>query len=340
MSVAPLTARELGCFVAIAHKHLKAGPLQELCQIASLASSGNAGAYSAQYGEPMEVECAEAIETIALDYLADRRDMVADHFGPLAYNMVANDGKIYVAPGVEAEDVGQLEAIKVLGERERRAKEWQDSERRRAKRAKENAEAFNEIGQLPVFSKDEIIAKMQAANAHRIILAEWHVDMSDLQTDYHGGRTGRVVVIGFGKGKRENFQQLRVAAGRFPPTAHMGMGKDLYKPRVVFLNDIPNVNGRAYWKGSYSPWHRELCHDVVCSTLIEAAEHIMTKGDPHPVSVDGQLAQFGWRTDHDSYENRENWSMGGGNYLGTSRYGGWKVQSTARLYDNRYEMFA
>jgi hypothetical protein len=101
MSVAPLSAQEFGCFVAIAHKHLKAGPIPQLCQLASMASSGNAGAYSAQYGDPMEPATAEEIEAAALDYLADRLDMVTSHFGPLAYNMVANDGRAYVAPGYE-----------------------------------------------------------------------------------------------------------------------------------------------------------------------------------------------------------------------------------------------
>jgi hypothetical protein len=35
-----------------------------------------------------------------------------------------------------------------------------------------------------------------------------------------------------------------------------------------------------------------------------------------------------WRITEESIEHRENYSMGGGNYLGDSRYGGWTVYST------------
>jgi hypothetical protein len=42
---------------------------------------------------------------------------------------------------------------------------------------------------------------------------------------------------------------------------------------------------------------------------------------------DGQVAQFEWQIDCQSIEHRENYSMGGGNYLGRSRYGGWMVKS-------------
>ena len=59
MSVAQLTAQELGCFVAVCHKHLKAGPIDKLAGLACLASHGNAGAFSAQYCEPMEPASAE-----------------------------------------------------------------------------------------------------------------------------------------------------------------------------------------------------------------------------------------------------------------------------------------
>ena len=40
MSVAQLTTRELGCFVAICHKHLAAGPVEKLAGLAALASHG------------------------------------------------------------------------------------------------------------------------------------------------------------------------------------------------------------------------------------------------------------------------------------------------------------
>jgi hypothetical protein len=348
MSVAPLTAQELGCFAAIAHKHLQAGPLADLCELAHQASHGNAAAYTAQYGDPMEPEAIEDIEAAALDYLAERRDMVADHFGPIAYNMIENDGTAYAAPGVQISQGHTL--IATINEIEDRARKWQDGEHRKMKRAEENAEAFNEVGQLPVLTKAEIEAKMKAAGAERIIIASFMVNESDSYTDYHGGRTGRTVVIGFGKGKRESFRQLRAAAGKFPPTAHMGPGKDIYKPRVLQLDDVVS-NGSGHWKGSYSHWHRELQqddhgHDVDFSTEAEALAWIAKKGAPEPIQFntgkpEEKLVRFGWDIIHSSYEQRENYSMGGGNYLGTSRYGGWKVTSRSGTYavTDRCEVF-
>ncbi len=336
MSVAPLTAQELACFVAIAHKHLNAGPIPQLCQLASMASAGNAGAYSAQYGEPMEPETADDIETLALEYLAERRDMVADHFGPLCYNMIANDGSAYAAPGVEVgQDADVLTTIRTL---EKKASAWQEGERRKAERAEQNARAFNDIGQLRVLTRAEIEAKKQAAGAQRVIIAEFCIDESDLQSDYFGGRTGRVVVIGFGKGKRENFRQLRAAAGKFPPTAKMGPGKDIYKPRVVLLDDVIS-NGTAYWHGSYSHWHHELDRDVQFGTEAEAQAYTAEKGQPYEIGFDGKTVRFGWEIIHESYEQRECYSMGGGNYLGTSRYSGWKVRSYDAPRLDRYEFF-
>ena len=339
MSVAPLTAQEFGCFVAICHKHLEAGPLSQLCQLASLASSGNAGAFSAQYGESLDVCDASEIEAAALDYLAERRDITADHFGPLAYNMVANDGTAFVAPGVQA--TTQCGLLDTLQELERRAHEWQDAEHRKMERAEQNAAAFDDVGQLRTLSREAIDEKRKAAKCDRIIVAEYRVDESDCQTDYFNGRTARVVVIGFGKGKRESFRQLRKAAGQFPPTSHMGPGKDIYTPRVVMVDDVVS-NGAAYWKGSYSHWHHELDDTGRKSfpTEVEALAYIAEKGDPEEIVFDGsKVVRFGWKIEHGSYENRENYSMGGGNYLGTSRYGGWKVTSTTSLWKPECEVF-
>lgn len=336
MSVAQLTAQELGCFVAIAHKHLKAGAIGELCQLASMASAGNAGAFSAQYGEPMEPESPESIERVALEYLAERRDMVKTHFGPIGYNMIANDGSAFAAPAVEIKQDADI--LTVLRNLEDRAHKWQDGERRKAERAEQNAVAYNDVGQLPVLTRAEIESKMKAAGAERVIIAQFCVDESDSQSDYYGGRTGRTVVIGFGKGKRENFRQLRAAAGRFPPTAKMGPGRDIYKPRVVLLDDVVS-NGTAYWHGTLSHWHHELDRNVQFATEAEAQAYIAEKGEPHPIGFDKTTVRFGWEVLHDSYEQRENYSMGGGNYLGTSRYGGWKVKSYAKPGLDRYEFF-
>lgn len=333
MSVAQLTARELGLFAAIAHKH--AGqPLPSMLELAGRISDGNCGAWSGTYQDRIEPADDDEIERWALDYLAGRREMVDDHFGPLVYNMVANDGKAYVAPGVEAtggQGAAVLAAIRAV---EEKCKTWQQAAAREKRRAEEDAASFDDIGQLPKLTAAEVAERMKAAGANRVIVAEFRVDQSDSQSDYCGGRTARRVVIGYGTGKRESFRQLRKAAGAFPPTADMGPGQDIWKPRVVLLEDVKDGGGGGYYKGSYSHWHRELEDGAHCRTRAEAEAWIADKGEPESIGFDGQTVRFGWRIDCESYEHRENYSMGGGNYLGSSRYGGWQVRSQEGIGEN------
>ncbi len=336
MSVAHLTTQELACFVAIAHKHLKAGPIAKLCKLAEIASSGNSGAYTAQYGEPADPSTATEIEGMALDYLADRRDMVADHFGPITYNMVTNNGVVYATQYTTTTD-HENAVITAINKLEKAAHKWQDAEARKLNRAEQNAVGYNDIGQLTTMTGEEIEATMQARKMGRIITAEFCVDESDSQTDYWGGRCARTVVIGFGKGKRENFRQLRKAAGDFPPTAHMGPGLGIFTPRVVILEAFKS-NGAYYYEGSYSHWHSELDNngDLQFSTREEAEAYTREKGEPSEIHFDGsQAVQFGWEVNETSYEHRECYSMGGGNYLGAGRYSGWRVSSATGLSTSR-----
>ncbi len=315
MSVAQLTARELGLFAAIAHKH--AGqPLPVMLELAERISHGNCGAWAATYSDRMEPAEPDEIEQWALDYLAGRREMVDDHFGPLAYNMIANDGGAYVAPGVNVPggQGGQLlAAIRAI---EEKCKAWQTREQTAKRLAEEDAASFDDIGPQSYLSGAEVRQRLAAAGASRVIVAEFCVDQSDSQSDYYGGRIVRRVVIGFGTGERESFRQLRRAAGAFPPTANMGPGRDRWQVRVYFEDGPPN-----------SFRHSGTCGPVF-STKAEAEAWIkaeMTKGND---SSDGIRARLhGYVFDCHELENRENYSMGGGNYLGTSRYDGWKVRS-------------
>ena len=95
---------------------------------------------------------------------------------------------------------------------------------RRLQRAEENAAAFDDIGQLRTVNGDTVAVLCREAGADRVILARHTVDESDGYTDYYGGRTTRTVVIGFGKGKRENFRQLRKAAAAFSTDRPPGPG--------------------------------------------------------------------------------------------------------------------
>jgi hypothetical protein len=58
------------------------------------------------------------------------------------------------------------------------------------------------------------------------IVAELRVDDCDSMTDYYAAHTERYVVIGWRKGKREDFKQLRKAAGLYPDTQHLGPDAD------------------------------------------------------------------------------------------------------------------
>jgi hypothetical protein len=48
-------------------------------------------------------------------------------------------------------------------------------------------------------------------------------------------------------------------------------------------------------------------------------------------SYEGVDAKLAWMVSGTMPENRENYSMGGGNYLGFGRYSGWRVSSTYGL---------
>ena len=55
-----------------------------------------------------------------------------------------------------------------------------------------------------------------------VIVAQFDASDSDMMTDYHAHHSTRTVVIGYRSGTRENFRALRLAAGTFEPTSHLG----------------------------------------------------------------------------------------------------------------------
>jgi SAM-dependent methyltransferase len=66
------------------------------------------------------------------------------------------------------------------------------------------------------------ILDKRPADAAALIVAELAEDRSDPMTDYFGHVTVRRVAIGWRTGQREDFRQLRRAAGAWPDTAHLG----------------------------------------------------------------------------------------------------------------------
>lgn len=171
--------------------------------------------------------------------------------------------------------------------------------------------------------------------AKAVILAELEEDQSDMMSDYFGSRTVRSVALRWSRHTRDLFPELRKAAGTFEPTRFLE--HDRYTPRVVLASDVPNANGTAYWKGSYSHWHSELERDEnralrTFPSEAEAREWAERQGPPDSISFDGLSAHFEWTILHDSVEHREKWSMGHGYYLAVSKYSGWQVRKVGLWY--------
>lgn len=182
--------------------------------------------------------------------------------------------------------------------------------------------------------------------AGAIIIAELRINESDMQTDYHGHTTGATVAIGWRTGKRENFKQLRKAAGEFSHTAHLGIGRDIYeahsgedqshpnpwstRKRLCGLPDEHNFDGNDI--GSALNFTTEAEAIEAAKLCIKGALELraaLEAGELKSYCCGWGLAvlDHGYTIEHESVENRENYSMGGGNYLGYSRHGGWVVQS-------------
>jgi hypothetical protein len=162
-----------------------------------------------------------------------------------------------------------------------------------------------------------------------VIIAELEQDVSDSQTDYFASRTVGRVILAPSRHTRDLFPEMRKAAEILPETSHLGIGKGRFSPYVAISKNFIS-NGSCYYAGSGSPWHRELdkdenYRDFVFSTLAEAQAFTTQKGDPEPVSFDGEVIPFEWKIREEEIEHREKYSMGKGFYLGTSHYSGWQV---------------
>lgn len=162
---------------------------------------------------------------------------------------------------------------------------------------------------------DKLLAK-KPGWAYCAIIAEEVEDESDCTTDYHGHKTLRRVLIGWRRGKREDFHQLRTAAGRYEPTKHLGVGKDVWTVRVWTEPKPANENSfrpsRSFYAKNGTRWW---------STEEEARAAITAAGESE--------APYGYELQRESVEHRENYSMGAGNYLsaGGRDSSGWKVKS-------------
>lgn len=261
MSVAQLSARELGAFVAcvIKSERFSEFNLDQLCKLAEMVSASNLFAFAATYrGEQFETVSADEVEREAL-YLLRDNEHITTHFGPLLYNCISNDGQYFWGGQLVDHQHPFFVGLKGV---ETAASEWQESKQREIKRKEENARAFDQVGQLQEMSQSDIRAMADKHGKARVIIASFHVNESCSYTDYWGCRTAREVVIGFGKGKRESFKQLRASAGTFEPTKHLGPGRDQWTARSVWDHDstdneareasMYDNGGQSYCKGQWS----------------------------------------------------------------------------------------
>jgi hypothetical protein len=313
MSVAHIDCINLGSFAAAAVRHNLA-TLADLVDMLAAVSAANAAALADQYGDQVDTADRDEIEAQALEILADRID--AAGWPPLAYNCVTNAGRDYLAADV----ADQLRDI------ETRCSKLADYDDRTAARAEDDAVAYDDVPQLRTMDAAAIAQAMADAGADRVIVAKFRVDESDSHSDYWGHRTSREVVIGFGRGKRESFAQLRKAAAAFKPTADYGPGRGRWFAYPVVDSDFVLGSGEHMYQGSRSPWHSDN-HAGPLPTRAAAEAH--AAGIPlQPIAVDGKLIPIVWHVREEKIEHRENYSMGGGNYLGDSRHSGWTVSSS------------
>lgn len=168
-----------------------------------------------------------------------------------------------------------------------------------------------------------VLDRLRPTNAQALIVAELREDDSVIMTDYFAAHTTRTVAIGWRTGSREDFKQLRKAAGRFEFTAHLGPDCDHYTVRSVWTERDPQ---NRFYKGDH--YVHGALHGQTFTKRAEA-ERAIAEAEPLGTCDGVALA---YEIGKESIEHRENYSMGGGNYLGLSRFSGWIVRSRELKY--------
>lgn len=203
-----------------------------------------------------------------------------------------------------------------------------------ADRAAESDQKWKEERRAAEASAAALMAK-KPDWAAALIIAELRQDDSDSMTDYFAHSITRVVAIGWRKGKREDFRQLRAAAAGFPGTEHLGPGCGDFSVRSVWESDCPKYD---HYAGSSTPIGRDTrrIEDATYSTREAAQAAIDSTKYPNGHDCgyrtrDGEhlTGRIVWKICESEIEHRENYSMGGGNYLarGSRHSSGWAVRS-------------
>ena len=108
---------------------------------------------------------------------------------------------------------------------------------------------------------NQVMAK-KPAGAKALIIAEYHVDASDVMTDYFASHTRRTVAIGWRYSSREDFKALHTAARQFSETA----GTDFTEHRDNHSMGAGNYLSDHGWAGAGTGWLIK-SRDLPCTYL-------------------------------------------------------------------------
>jgi hypothetical protein len=161
---------------------------------------------------------------------------------------------------------------------------------------------------------DALIAKAPA-NACAVIICEFRVDDSIHETDYFASHATTRMAIGFRTGSREDFRQLRAAAALHPETDYMRPGTSLWTASIYYEKPGSTLPPEGHVE--------RIEHEGTEAEFNAKLDELLKEMPEH--DEEGKV-----RTVHkheESFEHRENYSMGAGNYVGRSKYSGWIVKS-------------
>lgn len=158
--------------------------------------------------------------------------------------------------------------------------------------------------------------------AEAVVLAQLWVTDRDPYADYSNSyaEEGKSVYLAWSRTARNNMQELRKAASKFPETEMFGPGYGIYKPYVIHAD--------TYRKGQRSEWHREMHQDdkrdqLEFRTMAEAQQHIDKQGKPRDINAEEGVMTFDWYIDEVNIERTNDYRPS--YYLGEPYGDGWKV---------------
>lgn len=309
MSVALFGVTELSTFAACLVDAVKM-PLDDALDFAAEAAQANHATFcfayditeGSQHWEPVVTR--DQIKEAYEQGLAYSQSW----FGPIRYNLYSNGGTRFGSDSLH-------ELLERVSDKLTRHFDHVKLKQRKAEQQRQVDEL------CPALPKVSASVLLERATKYKkkpmLIIAEYMIDESDSMVDYFGGSVARRIVIGI-CGSRIDFNQMRKAADQFPPTTHLGVGKDQWRAVAEIDTDLKQPT-------RYEVLRDEHYQQVTCSTreeielAVQAA--IENKTD---FATYARMGTIDYRVD--SIEHRENYSGGGGYYLGTARYKGWRIR--------------